>query len=400
MLIIIRVVTKLSKIKAIDLFSGAGGFSLAALELGIDVLSAIELDKDACDTYRDNLIRKRENNIKLLNQDIMSISPISMMEDLSLLEGELDIIIGGPPCQGFSSHRIKNSGVDDPRNNLLIRYFDFVKVFKPKLFLVENVPGLLWEKHKGYLNKFKSLAECNNYKIIGPVKLNAKDYGVPQNRNRVFILGLRSDVNIGEVTWPPVSTHFKDKEPQWKNSSEVFERPSLDIIRKIENKIGAESTANLIFYKKRSDTCSDDSSNIHMNHAEYMIDRFSQTPINGSREDIDFRLPCHAAGYGGHKDVYGRIRLAQPGPTITTGCFNPSKGRFLHPWENHGISIRHAARFQTFPDDYIFSGGIISQGKQVGNAVPILMGKVLLNSCVNIIRHQSQEDDIACKQEL
>ncbi|EBG5998219.1 DNA cytosine methyltransferase, partial [Salmonella enterica subsp. enterica] len=143
-MLIIRVVTKLSKIKAIDLFSGAGGFSLAALELGIDILSAIELDKDACDTYRDNLIKKRENNIQLLNQDIMSISPVSMMGDLSLIEGELDIIIGGPPCQGFSSHRIKNSGVDDPRNNLLIRYFDFVKAFKPKLFLVENVPGLLW----------------------------------------------------------------------------------------------------------------------------------------------------------------------------------------------------------------------------------------------------------------
>lgn len=393
-------VTKLSKIKAIDLFSGAGGFSLAALELGIDILSAIELDKDACDTYRDNLIKKRENNIQLLNQDIMSISPLSMMGDLSLIEGELDIIIGGPPCQGFSSHRIKNSGVDDPRNNLLIRYFDFVKVFKPKLFLVENVPGLLWEKHKDYLNKFKTLAGCNNYKIIGPVKLNAKNYGVPQNRNRVFILGLRSDINIGSVTWPPVSSHFKDKKPLWRNSSEVFERPTPDIIEKIGNKIGEESAANLIFYKKRNHTSHDDSSNIHMNHAEYMIDRFSRTPINGSREDIDFRLPCHAAGYGGHKDVYGRIRLAQPGPTITTGCFNPSKGRFLHPWENHGISIRHAARFQTFPDDYMFSGGIISQGKQVGNAVPVLMGKALLNSCVNIIRQQSQEDDIACKQEI
>lgn len=115
---------------------------MAALELGIDVLSAIESDKDACDTYRDNLIKKRGNNIQLLNQDIMSISPVSMMGELSLIEGELDIIIGGPPCQGFSSHRIKDSGVDDPRNNLLIRYFDFVKVFKPKLFLVENVPGL------------------------------------------------------------------------------------------------------------------------------------------------------------------------------------------------------------------------------------------------------------------
>jgi site-specific DNA-cytosine methylase len=91
----------------------------------------------------------------------------------------------------FSSHRIKNAGVNDPRNELLIRYYDFVKIFQPKMFLVENVPGLLWEKHKDYLNNFKRLAANSGYNILGPLKLNAKDYGVPQNRNRVFILGLR-----------------------------------------------------------------------------------------------------------------------------------------------------------------------------------------------------------------
>ncbi|EAQ7687902.1 DNA cytosine methyltransferase, partial [Salmonella enterica] len=108
---------------------------------------------------------------------------------------------------------------------------------------------------------------------------------------------------------------------------------------------------------------------------------------------VDFRLPCHSNGYVGHKDVYGRIRLSLPGPTITTGCFNPSKGRFLHPWDNHGITVRQAARFQTFPDDYIFSGGIISQGKQVGNAVPVNLGKILLKSCVEIIINNFQRDD-------
>ncbi|EBL1946536.1 DNA cytosine methyltransferase, partial [Salmonella enterica] len=109
-----RVKDKLNKIKAIDLFSGAGGFSLAALDLGIEILAAIELDKDACDTYRKNLIQKRENSIKLLNKDIMTISPDELMDSLQLKEKELDLIIGGPPCQGFSSHRIKNAGVNDP----------------------------------------------------------------------------------------------------------------------------------------------------------------------------------------------------------------------------------------------------------------------------------------------
>lgn len=382
---------KLNKIKAIDLFSGAGGFSLAALDLGIEILAAIELDKDACDTYDKNLIQKRENSIKLLNKDIMTISPNELMGSLKLKERELDLIIGGPPCQGFSSHRIKNAGVNDPRNELLIRYYDFVQIFQPKMFLVENVPGLLWEKHKDYLDNFKKLAANSGYQIIGPLKLNAKDYGVPQNRNRVFILGLRDDVLIDGRDWPPSSTHFKDKKPYWINASEIFEKPSSMILEKIVAVLGQDVTQKLRFKNPRKGDKSDPN-DLHMNHADYMIERFNQTPINGSREDVDFRLPCHSNGYVGHKDVYGRIRLSLPGPTITTGCFNPSKGRFLHPWDNHGITVRQAARFQTFPDDYIFSGGIISQGKQVGNAVPVNLGKILLKSCVEIINNNSQRD--------
>ncbi|HED2335722.1 TPA: DNA cytosine methyltransferase [Serratia liquefaciens] len=390
--LLIRVKDKLNKIKAIDLFSGAGGFSLAALDLGIEILAAIELDKDACDTYRKNLIQKRENSIKLLNKDIMTISPDELMDSLQLKEKELDLIIGGPPCQGFSSHRIKNAGVNDPRNELLIRYYDFVKIFQPKMFLVENVPGLLWEKHKDYLNNFKRLAANSGYNILGPLKLNAKDYGVPQNRNRVFILGLRDDISISEGDWPPSPTHFKDKKPYWVNASEIFEKPTPSIIEKITTVLGQDVAQKLKFKNTLKENKSDPN-NIHMNHADYMIERFSLTPINGSREDVDFRLPCHSNGYVGHKDVYGRIRLSLPGPTITTGCFNPSKGRFLHPWDNHGITVRQAARFQTFPDDYIFSGGIISQGKQVGNAVPVNLGKILLKSCVEIIINNSQRDD-------
>ncbi|MCI3161820.1 DNA cytosine methyltransferase, partial [Klebsiella pneumoniae] len=301
-------------------------------------------------------------------------------------------IIGGPPCQGFSSHRIKNAGVNDPRNELLIRYYDFVKIFQPKMFLVENVPGLLWEKHKDYLNNFKRLAANSGYNILGPLKLNAKDYGVPQNRNRVFILGLRDDISISDGDWPPSPTHFKDKKPYWVNASEIFEKPTPSIIEKITAVLGQDVVQKLKFKNTLKENKSDPN-NIHMNHADYMIERFSLTPINGSREDVDFRLPCHSNGYVGHKDVYGRIRLSLPGPTITTGCFNPSKGRFLHPWDNHGITVRQAARFQTFPDDYIFSGGIISQGKQVGNAVPVNLGKILLKSCVEIIINNSHRDD-------
>ena len=170
---------------AVDLFSGAGGFSLAAQNAGVDVLAAIEFDLNAAETYQNNLVDRLGAPTQVFAQDITKNLDIdSMMRYQGIKKGELDILLGGPPCQGFSSHRIKGSGKDDPRNALLIRYFDFVRHLKPKTFLVENVPGLLWERHKDYLNKFIDLAAEHGYQIVtgAPMILNARDYGVPQNR--------------------------------------------------------------------------------------------------------------------------------------------------------------------------------------------------------------------------
>mgnify|MGYP000488703985 FL=1 len=145
---------------AIDLFAGAGGFSLAAREIGFNLLAAVEIDKDACLTYAHNFIENRKNKPKLYQQDILTeLTPKKLKSDLSLEKGELDLLMGGPPCQGFSSHRINSAGVDDPRNQLLIRYFEYVKVLRPKVFLVENVTGMLWKRHEDYVNEFKALAK-------------------------------------------------------------------------------------------------------------------------------------------------------------------------------------------------------------------------------------------------
>lgn len=365
---------------SVDLFAGAGGFSLAALNCGIKVLGAIELDKNACETYKANIVKSRSPETRLHSENIFEIDPCIFRQSLGLKKGELDILLGGPPCQGFSTHRINDSGVEDPRNQLLIRYFDFVRELSPKMFLVENVPGLLWPRHADYLSKFVSLARRHGYSVLKPVKLNAKDYGVPQNRQRVFILGLRSELNRSELQWPPAPTHFRNNKhgPVWRTASQVFPRPPERVIDQLAEQLGKPIVDALVFGDELP-PASTDSSAITMNHTTDLIERFKNTPINGSRLDASFRLPCHDEEYDGHKDVYGRIRLAQPGPTITTGCFNPSKGRFLHPWLNHGIAVRYAARFQTFPDSFEFQGGITSQGKQVGNAVPVLLGEHLLH---------------------
>jgi DNA (cytosine-5)-methyltransferase 1 len=351
---------------AVDLFAGAGGLSLGALQVRVDVVAAIEKDRNACLTYRANLITSGRTYTKLFAADILEIDPEDVMTEVGLRVGDCDMLLGGPPCQGFSSHRLKNSGVDDPRNALLIRYFDFVRILRPRFFLVENVPGMLWDRHREFLNTFYKLADENDYELPDPVVLNARDYGVPQNRKRVFLFGTDRRQSV-KCNWPPPPTHFSPqdvatgpaagREP-WRVAAAVFAIPPTE----------------------------DDENNIHMNHNAELTAAFERTPINGgSRFQSGRVLPCHKE-HGGHYDVYGRIDPALPGPTMTTACINPSKGRFVHPTEPHGITLRQAARFQTFPDWFVFQGGLMSGGEQVGNAVPVEMASALVEPLADACR--------------
>jgi DNA (cytosine-5)-methyltransferase 1 len=388
-----------NKLTAIDLFAGAGGFSLAAHQQGFDLLAAVEFDKKAAETYYTNIVERLGAETQVFNQDINEVDVQGFMNYRNIKQGELDLLLGGPPCQGFSTHRINDSGADDPRNKLLIRYFDFVKALRPKVFLVENVPGLLWKRHKPHLDKFIDLAKKHHYKIIGnmPLIINAKDFGVPQNRKRAFILAVRGDISTSDVVWPPEATHFNPKQNKtnWVTASAVFEKPPKTVlsqlvdrymaINKWDKKYAQGVVKNLVF---GDIVLKDDPCNIHMKHTDAVSDRFKKTPLNGSREDIDFRLRCHENGYKGHKDVYGRIFFHTPSNTITTGCNNPSKGRFVHPWLDHGITLRHAARFQRFPDDFMFLGSSTERARQIGNAVPIDLGNALIQNIKKYILNQ------------
>ena len=343
---------------AVDLFSGAGGFSLAASNLGINVAAAVESNSHAASTYKKNFIDKFGMKTQLFG-DIMSLSPEKLMTDSDINRGDCDLLLGGPPCQGFSAHRIKDAGVDDDRNQLLLRYFEFMAVLRPKIFLVENVPGLLWKRHEKYLKEFYRLSRSNGYHVFEPQILNARDFGVPQNRKRVFVLGIDKKYAV-KITWPPKPTHVDPKQrvngkahmQEWKKAGEVFKKPLSET----------------------------DPNKIHMNHGAELIEAFKKTPINGgSRSESGRILNCHK-NHNGHKDVYGRINPEVPGPTMTTACINPSKGRFVHPTEHHGITLRHAARFQTFPEDFIFEGGLMAAGAQIGNAVPVKLAESVIST--------------------
>ncbi|WP_126454364.1 DNA cytosine methyltransferase [Sulfuriflexus mobilis] len=356
------------KFNCVDLFAGAGGFSLAASNAGINVVAAVEWNPKACETYRHNLINNKKH--VLYEEDILQFKPQSLYRNHFSNGVGCDILLGGPPCQGFSVHRLNDAGVDDPRNELLLRYFAFVKKLKPKVFLMENVPGLLWKRHEDFLNEFYKQGRKAKYKVYAPEVIDAQCYGVPQRRKRVFILGVRNDIEL-DIVWPPKPTHGDEK------------------AREVDPNLKPLVTASPIFRKR---VLKSDNNNIHMKHGPELIVVFKKTPINGgSRKDSGRVLPCHK-NHNGHKDVYGRIDPNKPGPTMTTACINPSKGRFVHPTEHHGITLRHAARFQTFPDDFVFKGGLIAAGEQIGNAVPVKLGEVLLTTIAAGLRKWSRKD--------
>lgn len=347
------------QLTGIDLFAGAGGFSQAARNVGIKIIAAVEMNSKACETYHANLVV--ENSPQIYNEDISKLDPAVLMSDHFSDGTECDIVLGGPPCQGFSVHRINNSGVDDPRNELILRYFLYVQKLRPKVFLMENVPGILWPRHRPFLDALYREGKKAGYELHPPAIIDARDYGVPQRRKRVFVLGVRKDIRFA-ATWPPRATHG--------DKSTLAEDPNL------LPWLPAASVFN-------TPIPAGDENNIHMNHSPELIKAFQQTPPNGGSRNASGRtLPCHA-NHNGHSDVYGRIDPSQPGPTMTTACINPSKGRFVHPTEHHGITLRHAARFQTFPDSFVFKGGLMAGGAQVGNAVPIRLGEALLRVIAN-----------------
>lgn len=342
-------------LNCIDLFAGAGGFSLAAKQAGFVIKLAIEQNKNAASTYRKNFCSE-ELKLELIEDNIRELKPRSLAKRIFANGQKCDLLLGGPPCQGFSTHRLNDTGVSDERNDLIHTYFDFVRTFSPTVFLMENVPGMLWPRHKPSLDRFYAEGDASGYRLREPVILDARDYGVPQRRKRVFILGIRRGVNAEDFVWPPPATHG--------NETRRTRTPALK----------PWVTCAAAFRPAPTGDIND----VHMRHNAELIEAFKKTPPNGGSRHASGRiLACHAE-HDGHNDVYGRINPAEPAPTMTTACINPSKGRFVHPTLHHGITVRQAARIQTFPDDFIFEGGLMSAGEQVGNAVPVVLAQHLI----------------------
>ncbi len=335
---------------AVDFFCGGGGMTRGLIDAGIDVLAGIDSNPNCRETYENN------NKNFYLEGDICELSPQNLIDKFPQIENSENVLlVGCAPCQPFSI--LRREEFDDNGNaiphksvNLLVEFGRFVKALHPAHVLVENVPGL---KGKGQdvLSNFKHMLAEEGYEFDEKI-IYAKDYGVPQNRRRYVLIASR-------VFQPkiPKAQYGKNLLPYKTVRETIGKYPAI--------KAGEED--NRYFNHKAA------------NLKPILQKRISVTPHDGgSRTDWpeELVLNCHKT-FKGHTDVYGRMKWDEPSPTLTVKCFSLSNGRFGHPEQDRAISLREAAALQTFPDDYIFYGSMQEIGRQIGNAVPVLLAKTL-----------------------
>ena len=345
----------------IDLFSGCGGLSKGFMDAGCEVLMGVDIDQAALNTFE----RNHPGAIGLNG----SLADKSIFEEMRKIVGDrqIDMIIGGPPCQGFSLTGPRN--FEDERNKLYLSYINAVKVFNPKGFIIENVPGMA-TLYKGevkdeILKRFKKLG----YNIDCRV-LCAADYGVPQIRKRLVFIAIRKE--FGEVSFP---------DPIVSPANYVTAREAIDDLPSLEVELGTESSpygkAPRTSYQKmmrgKCDVLHNHTATVHKDFVKNVI---AQVPEGGNYKDLP-------KGVGEHRKfhmAWTRCNGHKPSRTIDTGHRN-----YFHYEYNRIPTVRESARLQSFPDDFVFTGTRTQQYRQVGNAVPPMLGCVLAKHLMRLI---------------
>jgi len=327
-----------------DLFAGAGGLTEGFRGAGFSPVAAVEFDRWAARTYAKNfgphVLACPIEDVDI-SRGVSGLSWSGMDAEgssVTLKTPAIDVLVGGPPCQGFSPlGRMNDWSFDDPRNALWRHYMRVLDILNPKIFVIENVPEILksqeFERLKRYVKKLGI-----GYQLTSGI-LNAAFFGVPQNRKRAIIIGSR----IGHATLPP----------------ETFERAT---VRDAIGDLPLEPTGQEL--------------HVGRNPQARSLERYKCVPEGGNRFDLvrsrpDLAPRCWLRKKTGSTDVFGRMRWDEPAPTIRTEFFKPEKGRYLHPVAHRPITLREAARIQTFPDEFEFLGSHVQIAKQIGNAVPV-----------------------------
>lgn len=349
------------KIVGVDLFAGAGGLSLGAEMAGIDVQLAIENDIHAAETYKLNHPKTR-----VIADDIKSIDRIHLDNGNSAV-----ILFGGPPCQGFSTSNQKTRNKDNPKNWLFTEFIRLADSLKPEWIVFENVRGII-ETEKGYFAELISSEISKLGYTCSAMVLCASDYGVPQMRSRFFLIGSLSGKKVEKPKCITPAVSVADAISDLPNLGNGANIDILDYKINDPNKLS--SYAKLL--RGGLLRCS---GHLVTKNTAKIIQRYSYVPQGGNWADIPgYLMDNYKDRSRCHTGIYKR--LSAEAPAITVG--NYRKSMLIHPWENRGLSVREAARLQSFPDYYRFCGSIGFQQQQVGNAVPPYLAKIVFQSII------------------
>jgi DNA (cytosine-5)-methyltransferase 1 len=380
-----------STINVIDLFAGSGGLTQGFHEFKIDGVSpfrtvgAVESDYAAASTYAANFAAEAGGTDHIFARDIKDWDP-------SVIDADVDVILGGPPCQGFSG--LGKEDPSDPRNQLWREYVRVVKAVAPKIFVIENVDRFFRSHEFDLLRQSAERGgELEDYAFSERKVLNSADYGVPQARRRAIVLATRRDLldlhpdrspllhpaathrkqEKGKATsalispdeiyssWVPASTVF-DKTPKSTETTELPERHCEPLGVPLP---GMFTTAEL---------------HIGRNPTPLSLARYEAIPPGGNRHDLvtaGLSTASWMRHQTGSSDVMGRMHLDRPAVTIRTEFYKPEKGRYLHPTENRPITHREAALLQGFPEDFRWCGSKTQIARQIGNAVPVGLSQAI-----------------------
>lgn len=354
---------------AIDLFSGVGGLSLGFENAGFRICQAVEQSSYTATTYK-----KNHPEVDLINADICELDPIDCIRRIALEPKDISIIIGGPPCQGFSESNRRTRTVDNPKNMLFLQFVKFLKAIRPAYFVIENVAGLRTLSKGFILNRI--IKSCNELGYKAEYKeLNSISFGVPQFRRRIFIVGNRLGHNF----------RFPQANNGHKQPNMVTVRQAISDLPALPNGAAVDylpysqkDYSSLSEYQKtmRCNLRTEDmvQGNLVTHNSDIIVERYRHIGPGQNWESIP---PSLMTGYKDHTRCHTGIyyRLEWDKPSKVIGNFR--KNMLIHPEENRGLSIREAARLQSFPDDYIFSGSIGFQQQQVADAVPPMLAYAL-----------------------
>lgn len=369
------------KVTVIDLFAGVGGLSYGfAHDNFFEIVASNEILKDMATAYAIN-----HPTVKVYNKDIKDFGMSDLESDLHIQEGEIDLVIGGPPCQAYST--VGKRLIDDPRGKLFQEYYRVLKEIKPKAFLFENVKGLVSMQKGELLKTIISLFESLHYRVEYKI-LNSADYGVPQIRERVIIFGTK----IKNPFHYPTPTHYNRE--KGNGSLKTGLKPYLTLSEAISDlpfiKSGGES------FEYSSEPKNEFQKLMRKNSVQKIMDHnapknnntlikiMESLPDGGTPQD----LPENLRPKSGFANTYCRLWWDRPSTTITRNLSTPSSSRCIHPKAPRPLTTREGARIQCFPDDYVFYGSRSAKNLQIGNAVPTFLSIALKNS---IKQHFTQD---------